>query len=71
MRMYEVTYIRTGSGETKKYGRVCISTCDKLKNGKLIGNISDVIEAFEEIAEDWGSYENRNAIVNIEMFYEA
>lgn len=71
MKMFKVTYIKTGSGESKKYDYVCISTYDKLKNGELVRNISGVIEAFEEIAEDWGSYENRNTIVSIEMIDEA
>lgn len=71
MRMYKVTYIKTGSGENAQYDFVYISTCDRLKSGKLIENISGVIEAFEEIAFGWGTYENQNAIVNIALVYEA
>ena len=68
--MFKITYVRTGSGENKKLGQVTICTCDKKKNGEKANNIIGVIELFEEIAESWGTYENRNAIEKIEVVHE-
>ena len=69
-QMFEITYVKTGSGENKKLGQVTICTCDKKKNGERAYNIIGVIELFEEIAESWGTYENRNAIVEMKVIRE-
>ena len=66
MTTYEIEYIKTGSGETKKTDRVWINTGDEMLNGKRVNNITDAIEHFEELAEHWwATCENRNAIINI------
>lgn len=70
MTFYDIQYIRTGSGERKLYDRVTLSSRDEITNGKktiIIHNIMDAIEAFEILAENWGTYENKNAIVNIKV----
>lgn len=69
-QMFEITYIRTGSGENKKIGQVTICTCDKKKNGEKANNIIGVIELFEEIMEELGTYENKNAIVEMKLIRE-
>ena len=51
MTTYEIEYIKTGSGETKKTDRVWINTGDEMLNGKRVNNITDAIEHFEELAE--------------------
>ncbi len=70
MTTYEITYIKTGSGETKKTDKVWISERDEFEfedSVKTVHNIIDAIEAFETIAAKWwGTYETKNAIVNIE-----
>ena len=70
MQMFEITYIRTGSGENKKTGKVTICTSDKKKNGEKANDIIGVINLFEEIMEDLGTYENKNAIVGMEVIKE-
>lgn len=70
IQMYEITYIRTGSGEKAKESTCTICTCDELKNGEKINDLFGVVKAFEELAEYWGSYENRNAIIKIELIRE-
>ena len=69
-QLFEITYIRTGSGENKKFGQVTICTSDEKKNGEKANNIIGVIELFEEIMEDLGTYENKNAIVKMELIRE-
>jgi hypothetical protein len=70
MTGYEIKYIRTGSGETKKYDRVFIWENDEMEfeDGiEIAHNITEIIELFEKIAAKyWGTYETRHAIVNIE-----
>lgn len=68
MTTFEITYIRTG--RVDETDRVHISTCDERKNGERVNDIIGAIEYFEELAEDWGTYENRNAIVSIKNVYE-
>lgn len=62
---YDITYIRTGSGEKKQTDRVTLYSPDTKKGGERVSNITGAIEYFEEIAADWGTYENRNAITSI------
>ena len=69
-QMFEITYRRTGSGEKAKTGVCTLCTCDELKNGEKINDLFGIVKAFEELAEDWGSYENRNAIIKIELIRE-
>lgn len=65
MTTYEITYIRTGRiNDTDK---IWINTGDYKKDLSVVQNITDAIEYFEELAEDWGTYENRNAITNIKV----
>lgn len=65
MTTYEIEYIKTGSGEAKKTDRVWISLRDEYAD-KKVHNIMDAIECFEWIAaNNWGTYETKNAIVNI------
>jgi len=65
MTTYEITYIRTGRiNDTDK---IWINTGDYKKDLSVVHNITDAIEYFEELAEDWGTYENRNAITNIKV----
>ena len=70
MTTYEIIYIKTGSGEKKITDRVHISTTDKKQNGDRVNDIVGVIEYFEELAIDWGTYENRNSIIEIKKIYE-
>lgn len=69
MTQWEITYIRTGSGETKKTDRVVISERDsfEFEDGTFeVHNIIEAIEAFEIIAAKWwGTYETKNAITEI------
>ena len=69
MTLWNITYIRTGSGETKKTDRVTISERDEFEfeDGTFtVHNIIDAIEAFELIAAKWwGTYETKNAITEI------
>lgn len=69
MTTYEIEYILTGSGENKKTDKIRLSDVDKIEfstGTEEIHNITDAIEVFEHIAAKWwGTYENRNAIVNI------
>lgn len=71
MTTYEITYIRTGSGEKKETDKVWLTSLDKIEfetETKEVHNIIEAIEAFEMIAAKWwGTYENRNAIVNIKV----
>ena len=69
-QMFEITYIRTGSGENKKFGQVTICTSDEKKNGEKANNIIGVIELFEETMEKLGTYENKNAIVEMKVIRE-
>jgi hypothetical protein len=64
MTTFKITYVTTGN---RKLDYVCISTSDYLNNGKKVSNIVDAIKSFEEIAETWGTFENKNAIVKIEV----
>ena len=68
--MFEIKYIRTGSGEKKKFGKVTICTSDEKKNGEKANNIIGVIELFEETMEDLGTYENKNSIVEMRVIRE-
>lgn len=71
MTTYEITYIRTGSGEKKETDKVWLTSLDKIEftnEIKEVHNIIEAIEVFEMIAAKWwGTYENRNAIVNIKV----
>lgn len=71
MTTYEIEYILTGSGENKKTDKICLTDVDKIEFStgiEEIHNITDAIEVFEHIAAKWwGTYENRNAIVNISV----
>ena len=69
-QMFEITYIRTGSGENKKLRKVTICTSDEKKNGEKANNIIGVIDLFEEIMEEAGTYENKNAIVEMKVIKE-
>ena len=66
---YEIEYIRTGSGETKKTNKVIIWENDdyEFEHGiEIAHNIIEVIELFEIIAAKyWGTYETKHAIINI------
>ncbi len=64
MTTFKITYVATGK---HNLDYVCISTCDYLNNGKRVANIMDAIKSFEEIAETWGTFENKNSIVKIEV----
>ena len=70
MTTFEITYIRTGSGEKKNTDKVWINTGDCRRNSTVVNNIIDAIEYFEELAESWGSYENKNAIREIKVVRE-
>jgi len=65
MTAYKITYIVAGSGEQPKTDWIIISSADEKLNGTRINNIVEAIEYFEETARIWGTYENRNAIVDI------
>ena len=65
MRTFKITYKVTGS---QRLDWVSISTVDCLNNGNRVANIVDAIQSFEELAEKWGTYENKNAITKIEVF---
>lgn len=71
MTFYEIEYIRTGSGEKKETSKVIITNHDKFEfetGVEEVTNILDAILVFEMIAEKWwGTYENKNAIVNIKV----
>lgn len=64
MTMFIVKYIPTGKHTQRR--EVTFFSCDELKNGEKI-NITNVYKAFEEQAIEWGSYETRYAITNIEV----
>jgi len=65
MTTFEITYLLTGRRDTTD--KVWINTGDERKDGSRVNNITDAIEYFEELAENWGSYENRNVITNIRI----
>ena len=71
MKAYTITYIATGSGETKKTDRVTITENEAITFETGIErptNIIEVIEVFEMIAKRWwGTNENRNSIINIDI----
>ena len=64
MTTFKITYKVMGN---QRLDFVCISTCDYLNNGEKVSNIVDAIKSFEELAESWGTFENKNAIVKIEV----
>ena len=64
MRIFKITYKTTGS---QRLDYVSFSEADFLNNGDRISNIVDAIQSFEELAESWGTYENKNAITKIEV----
>lgn len=64
MTTFKITYKPTGA--TQRLDWVSISTVDCLNNGNRVSNIIDAIQSFEELAERWGTYENKNAITKIE-----
>jgi acetolactate synthase small subunit len=72
MTGYEIKYVMTGSGETKKYDRVTIWENDdyEFEHGtERAHNIIEVIELFEIIAAKyWGTYETKHSIVEIKKF---
>ena len=61
MKTFEITYKATGS---QRLDKIWISEADFV-NEHRVANIVDAIECFEKTAEEWGTYENKNAIVNI------
>lgn len=69
MTTFKITYKRTGRTGTNErdFDNVYISIGDERKDGGKVNNISDAIEFFEELAEFWGTYENRNAIKEIKV----
>ena len=71
MKGYEITYERTGSGETKKYDTVMIwenDTFDFEDETFETHSLTDCLKAFEKIAAKWwGTYETQHAITNIEI----
>ena len=66
---YEIEYILTGSGETKKTDKVIMRTNEEyeFESGvEIPHDLNEIILVFEMIAAKWwGTYENRNAITNI------
>ena len=72
MTGYNITYIRTGSGETKKYDRVTIYENDESEfesGNEIAHNLTEVLHLFETIAAKyWGTYETQHAITKIERF---
>lgn len=64
MTTFKITYQTIGN---KRLDYVCITTADFLNNGNRVSNIVDAIQSFEELAEKWGTFENKNAIVKIEV----
>ena len=64
MRIFKITYKTTG---TQRLDNVSFSEADFLNNGNRVSNIIDAIRSFEELAESWGTYENKNAITKIEV----
>lgn len=70
MSTYEFEYIKTGSGETPKTDKVILRTGEEFEfeDGiEIPHNINDLILVFEKVAAKWwGTYENRNSIVNIQ-----
>lgn len=71
MMIFDITYIRSGSGERKLTDRVTISEKDEFEfeDGVFtVHNIMDAIEAFELVAEKWwGTFETKNAITSINV----
>lgn len=70
MTTFRFTYQRTGRTGSRMHedrGQVWINTGDMRRCGFPVRNITDAIEYFEELAEGWGTYENRNAIVEIKV----
>lgn len=51
-------------------GTVFLCTSDEKKNGEKANNIIGVIELFEETMEYLGTYENKNAIVEMKVIRE-
>ena len=70
MTGYEIKYIRTGSGENKKYDTVTLWENDPMEfeHGiETAHNLTDILHLFEIIAAKyWGTYETQHSIVNIE-----
>lgn len=71
MTLYEITYKCTGSGQNGRLDRVTITEGEEFEfetGIEKVTNITDAIEIFEVIAAKWwGTYETRNAIVNINV----
>ena len=67
MTYYEITYIRTGSGERKDYSKVWIWQGDERKDGSKVSSMIDAVNYFEELAENWGTYETKHAITEIKV----
>ncbi len=67
MTTFKITYKRTGRTGTKKrdFDNVYISIGDERKDGSKVNDIIDAIDYFEELAENWGSYETKHAIKEI------
>ena len=72
MTTFKITYKRTGrtGASERDFSNVYINTGDERKDGSIVHSIADAIDFFEELAESWGSYENKNAIRNIEVVWE-
>lgn len=69
MESYYITYAQLGSGSKPVENFVVIYSTDKLKNGKEVLDIYGAIKRFEELAKEWETYENRHAILSIQMTY--
>ena len=70
MTTYEITYRRTGRTGTKMYAdldKVWINSTDYRANLEPVGSMIGAIEYFEELAEEWGTYETRHAITEIKV----
>lgn len=71
MTIFEITYIRSGSGERKLTDRVTISQGDEFEfedETLTVYNIVDAIKVFELVAKKWwGTYETKNAITSIKV----
>ena len=72
MTGYNITYISTGSGETKKYDKVTIWENEEYEfehGTETAHNLAEVLHLFETIAAKyWGTYETQHAITRIERF---
>ncbi len=70
MTAYNITYVRTGSGEKKMLDRVTITEGETLEfehGTETAHNLSEVLDLFEIIAAKyWGTFETKASIEKIE-----